>query len=195
MSLEALKKLIEDNKENKDIMDYVKGLNPITTDGVSSFLETEEGKKVLQPKLDGHFTKGLDTWKANNLSKILDEEINKRFPEESEEKKMLKKIQAELETEKNARVRESLKNKAITNLTGKGIPIEFSDFFLGNDDDSTTANLAKLESIWSTSLQKAVEEKFKENGRQPHNNPNPNQPDFSKMTDEEYYAYQQQNKK
>lgn len=179
MSLESLKKLIEENKENKDIMDYVKGLNPITPDGVSSFLETDEGKKVLQPKLDGFFTKGLETWKTNNLSKEIDTEINKRFPQESEEKKLLKKLEQDLASEKSARVRQELKNKAMSQMTSKSLPVDLADYFIGTDEDSTTANLTKFETVWSTTLQKMVEEKFKENGRDPNNNNNNN-----KITDE-----------
>jgi len=75
MALEQIRQLIESNKDNQDVQSYLKGLNPITPEGVTSFLDTAEGKKMLQPKLDAHFTKGLETWKEKTLPSILDDEI------------------------------------------------------------------------------------------------------------------------
>lgn len=63
MTLEELRAFIEANKDNQEVQSYLKGLNPITPEGVTSFLDTEAGKKILQPRLEQHFTKGLEAWK------------------------------------------------------------------------------------------------------------------------------------
>lgn len=168
MTLEELKKFIEENKDNQEVQNYLKGLYPITPEGVTSFLDTEAGKKLLQPKLDQHFTKGLETWKEKTLPTLLDDEIKKKFPGETEEQKRLRKLEDELAQERQARVKSELINKATTLATQKGLPVEIVSYFVGQDEEATTNNLTALETIWQQNLEKAVEAKFKESGRSPN---------------------------
>ena len=167
MTLEELKKFLEENKDNQEVQNYLRGLI-MTPEGVNAFLDTEAGRKLLQPKLDQHFTKGLETWKEKTLPTLLEEEIKKRFPAETEEQKRLRKLEEELAKERQARVKSELINKATTLATQKGLPVELVAYFVGQDEESTTNNLTALENIWQQHLQKAVEEKFKESGRTPN---------------------------
>lgn len=168
MTLEELKQFIEANKDNQEVQNYLKGLFPLTPEGVTAFLESEEGKRLLQPKLDAHFTKGLETWKEKTLPTLLDDEIKKKFPGETEEQKRLRKLEEELAKERQARVKSELVNKATTLATQKGLPVEIVSYFVGQDEDSTVNNLTALETIWQQNLEKAVEAKFKESGRTPN---------------------------
>ncbi len=167
MSLEQIRQLIEQNQNNQEVMNYLRGLI-LTPEGVNAFLDTEAGRKLLQPKLDQHFTKGLETWKEKTLPTLLEEEIKKRFPDETEEQKRLRKLEEELERERQARIKSELINKATTLATQKGLPVDLVAYFVGQDEDSTVNNLTALENIWQQNLQKAVEEKFKESGRTPN---------------------------
>jgi NH3-dependent NAD+ synthetase len=64
--------------------------------GIKDFLEnSEDGKKLLQSLSDNRVTRGIDTWKQNNLDKLVEEEIGKRFPPETEEKKETSRLGAE----------------------------------------------------------------------------------------------------
>lgn len=166
MSLEQIRQLIEQNQNNQEVMNYLRGLI-LTPEGVNAFLDTEAGKKLLQPRLDQHFSKGLETWKEKTLPTLLEEEIKKRFPDETEEQKRLRKLEEELERERQTRIRAELMNKATTLATQKGLPVDLVAYFVGQDEDSTVNNLTALENIWQQHLQKAVEEKFKDNGRAP----------------------------
>lgn len=140
----------------------------LTKDVVEKWLETEEGKRFIQPKLDSYFTKGLETWKNKTLPKIIEEEINKRFPPETEEQKRLRKLEEELRQEREQRLRETLKNKMIEKLTKNNMPIELVDFIVGSDEDTTEANYNRLKNIWENITKKYIEEKFKNEGREPH---------------------------
>lgn len=168
MTLEELKAFLEENKDNQEVQNYLKGLY-LTPEGVKGYLDTEEGKKILQPRLDAHFTKGLETWKEKTLPTILDEEIKKKFPGETEEQKRLRNLEEELAKERQARVKSELVNKATTLATQKGLPVEIVSYFVGQDEDTTVSNLTALENIWQQNLEKAVEAKFKESGRTPPN--------------------------
>jgi len=186
MDFNTVREFIEANKDNEDVKNYVGGL--VTPDRVKGYLDTEEGKKILQPRLDQYFGKGLESWKANNLEKIIDEEVAKKNPAETEEQKRLRKLEKELETEKGARQREALKNRALSFATQKGLPIELVEYLVGHDEDSTLSNLAVLEQVWQTSLQSAVEGKFQEGGRKPVKPQDPQVLDPKKMSTKDINA-------
>lgn len=152
---------LEKFKDTEDYKNYIGGL--MTTDRVSTFLETDEGKKLIQPTLDKYHSKGLETWKTNNLSKLMDEEIKKRFPESDPKDIKLAEIQQELERIKSEATRKDLTNKAIKLATSKGLPVEMVDFLVGNDEDTTTANLTTFEKLFNEKLSAGVEAKLKSN--------------------------------
>lgn len=168
MPLAQIKQLIEQNKDNQEVQNYLRGLI-LTPEGVNAFLDTPEGKKLLQPKLDQHFTKGLETWKEKTLPGLIEEEIKKKFPDETEEQKRLRKLEEELEKERQARVKSELLNKATTLATQKGLPVDLVAYFVGQDEETTVANIGNFETVFQKHLQAAVEAKFKENGRAPVN--------------------------
>ncbi|WP_426578881.1 hypothetical protein P5490_019880 [Bacillus altitudinis] len=76
MNIEEIKQFLAENKDDEEVKMFVGELSAVSADKVKGFLETEEGKKVLQPRLDQHFTKGLETWKADDLEKIVEEEVS-----------------------------------------------------------------------------------------------------------------------
>lgn len=166
MNIEEIKQFLEQNKENEEVKAFVGELSAVSADKVKGFLETEEGKKVLQPRLDQHFTKGLETWKANNLEKIVEEEVSKRNPSKTPEQLEVEKLRKEIEAEKAARNRETLVNKALKAADEKKLPKDVIDFFIGENEDSTLENLSKLEESFNAAVQTAVEVKFKESGRE-----------------------------
>ncbi|WP_337019954.1 DUF4355 domain-containing protein, partial [Oceanobacillus massiliensis] len=143
---------------------YIEGLSQLTPDGVTAFLEQEEGKKLLQPKLDKYFNTGLETWKNNNLSKLIDDEVKTRFPEKDAKDIELEKIRSDLQKMQIEKQRESLTNKAIKIANEQKLPIDLVDYFIGEDEDKTTQNLTRLKEVFDTHLQSAVDEKLKAGG-------------------------------
>jgi hypothetical protein len=165
ITLEDIKKFLSDNKDQDDVKSYLGELSTPTAEGVEGFLDTPEGRKLLQPRLDSNFTKGLNTWKEKNLDKLIDEEVKKRNPDETPEQKELAKLRKEIEDERKARNRETLVNKALKVAKEKNLPDGIVDFFIGDDEETTLSNLSKLEEDYSKAVQSAVESKFKEYGR------------------------------
>ncbi|MBT2572613.1 DUF4355 domain-containing protein [Bacillus sp. ISL-51] len=164
-TLEDVKKFLEENKENEDVKSYLNELSALSADKVNGFLDTEEGKRLIQPRLDSHFTKGLDTWKANNLDALVDAKVKELYPEETEEQKRIRKLEKELEDQKTAAQREKLLNKAVSYASEKQLPAGVVEFFIGEDEESTMKNLGAFEEKYNAALQKAIESKFQENGR------------------------------
>lgn len=168
MDLNEVKQFIEANKDNEEVKGYIGGF--ITSDRVTEFLEKEDGKKLLQPKLDNYFSKGLSTWRENNIEKLLDDEIKKRFPEKDVKDVELEKIRAELEKIKAESSRKELTNKALLVADEKKLPKELVDYFIGNDEENTTKNLEKLESVFSKHIETLVQERLKSSSYTPPKN-------------------------
>lgn len=165
---------LEKFRDTEDYKNYIGGL--MTADRVNDFLETEEGKKFIQPTLDKYHSKGLESWKTNNLSKLLDEEIKKKFPDEDPNSLELKKLQADLEAMKQETVRKDLTNKALKLATEKGLPIEMIDYLVGTDEDTTINNLSTFEKVFNEKLSAGIEAKLKANTHIPPTD-NPDQLD------------------
>lgn len=155
----------EQFKDSEDYTNYVNGL--VNDDRVTAYLETENGKKLMQPKLDSYFSKGLETWKSNNLQKLIDDKVSELYPEQTAEQKELATIKAQLAEMQAAATREKLKNSALTYATEKKLPTDIVDYFIGKDEAETTANLKKLESVFSAAIKAAAKDGLKQNSYTP----------------------------
>jgi len=169
MTLEEIKAFFEQNKDNADVQSYLGELRQPTAEDVEGFLDTEEGRKLLQPRLDSNFTKGLTTWKENNLEKLVDAEVKKRNPDKTPEQLELEKLRKELEDQKQAAAREKLTNKAVAYASENGLPTDVVSFFLGEDEDSTIKNLDLLKEKYEAAVSAAVDKTFDQNGRRIEN--------------------------
>jgi len=144
----------------------------ITLDQVKSFLDSDpEGQKFIQSVTDAKVTQGIKTWQTNNLENLLtqrlEQEISKRYPAETEEQKRLRALEQELANEKQTRIRAELHSRAVTEATKKGLPTGILDHFIGADEDQTAQNIAKLEAVWKSEVQREVEARFAAGGRAP----------------------------
>jgi hypothetical protein len=168
MDLNEIKTWLNEHKTDSDVSAYLGELSAVDATKAQAFLDTDEGKKVIQPRLDQHFTKGLETWKSNNLSSLIEEEVKKRNPQKSPAELEVEKLRKEIEDERKARNHESLVNKALKVADEKHLPKDVLNFFIGQDEETTTANLGKLEETFSKAVQAGVDAKFKAGGRQVH---------------------------
>jgi hypothetical protein len=160
MNLEEIKRFFEEQKDNEDVKSYLQGLSQVTPDGVSAFLDSEDGKKLLQPKLDSYFTKGLETWKSNNLKKIIDEELKKQNPPSNPLEQKLRDLERQI-------LLKDLKAQALNVATEQKLPVKLVDFFVGEDEESTLANLKTFQEVFSTHINERVQEQLKSGGINP----------------------------
>jgi len=177
MNLEEIKAWLLANKDNADVKTYLGELSTPTVEGVEGFLDTEAGKKVLQPRLDQNFTKGLNTWKEKNLSTLVAQEVAKQNPSKTPVEIALEELQKKYDDSEKAGKRKELMNTAIKKANEKGLPVDLLDFFVSDDEETTTANLAKLEETYNKAVQASVENKFKQGGRNFNNDGSNNKAD------------------
>jgi hypothetical protein len=55
--------------------------------------------------------------------------------------------------------------KAVDLLTENELDLEFRPFVIGSDEETTVAKVETLKKVWQNAINKAVETRFKENGR------------------------------
>lgn len=124
-------------------------------------------RSAIDSEKDVHANKHLDTWKANHLESLVDEEVKKRNPEKTPEQIELEKLRKEIDDERNARKREALKNAALAQATEKGLPVDLLDFLIADNEENTTANLGKFEEVITKVKQATTDELYKNNGGEP----------------------------
>lgn len=163
LDIEQLKTLVE-NGDKTALESYI--LSGIEKSDVETVSKTnDEVRRYFDSEKDRHADKSLNSWKENNLKGLIDEEVRKRNPEKSATDIELENLRKEIEDERKGRNREKLMNQAIKQANEKGLPVDILDFFVSDDEESTNANISKLEEAYTKAVQSAVENKFKENGR------------------------------
>lgn len=170
-----------DEKQEQSVVNQQEAANEnpkITPEFIDQLAKDEVFQKWLQSEKDRHFSKSLETWKENNLSTIVEEEIKKRYPEETEEQRQLRELKTQLEQLQRERQREAIRNQAYKQASEKGLPLELLDFFVADDEEKTIANLEVFEKVWNAAVQAQVNQTFKANGREPHRSSEPSQNDL-----------------
>ncbi|MGG1654363.1 DUF4355 domain-containing protein [Paenibacillus sp. NRS-1780] len=168
MKLEQVKQLIEENQTNEEWQTYLQGLNPYSVEGIEKFIQSNsQAKSWFDSTMDKRSAKSLETWKANHLESAVDAEIKKRFPAKDEKEIEVEKLRAEVENMKLEKQRERLTSQAIKIASEKKLPLPLVDFFVGTDEEATTANLAMLEQSLQLAIQQQVEQRLKGDGYTP----------------------------
>lgn len=165
MDLQEVKTYLETNSQDGAVIEYLNELKKPTAEAINVYLDSQEGAKLLQPRLDSYFSKGLQTWKDNNLNKLIDEEVAKRNPGETPEQKEIRELKAQIENDRNEREKEKLTNIAMKKANELGLPLDLVNHFIGADENTTISNLEDFNKLYQESIQTQVAAKFKQNGR------------------------------
>ena len=152
MNLEDVKKYLEENAKNEEVVDFMKSIQkPITRDTVESWCKNDsDGKSWLDRCCDLYATKAVNTarenaiakFKENELPKIIDDAIKKESnkgltPDQMKIKELEEKM-AKYEAEKAEALRlETNRNK----LKDNGMNIDLAKYIKTDDDIDFFKNL------------------------------------------------------
>jgi hypothetical protein len=136
---------------------------------ISEYLASDEGKKILQPKLDSYFTKGLETWKQNNLDKIVNEKLQSLNPSSTPEQKQIQELQQKLQQLEVAKNQESIKAQALQEIANTNVPASLVDLLVGDSIESTRLNIFNANNEITNLITKAVEQKLGDSSSTPKN--------------------------
>lgn len=179
-----LLKLIEGLEDETDVLDTlkeqeeIKGLiKPFDVEKIT----LEDFKKVIteNKEIKGYYTsekdravsKGIETFKSNNLQKLIDEELKKKSNEGlSEEAIQLKELQAKFEALEKEKTISELKGKYTKLLVEKGLNAELIDFVFNEDEEIFNSNVDKINSIIENSINAKTNEILNNNEYIPPSN-------------------------
>ena len=134
----------------------------LTLEELKNIINENEGFKAwLSSEKDRHFSTSLNTWKENNLSKEVDKEISKRYPEETAEQKKLRDLELKLQAMEQESKMKELKANTMRVINDKQLDSEILDFVLSDNEETTIANIDKFEGLIDRLANKRLEEKYK----------------------------------
>lgn len=159
MNFDEVIKALKEFEGSEEYNNFISGL--INDERVNAYLDTDNGKKLMQPRLDRYSNKSLESWKANNLQGLVDAKVKELYPDADPKDIEIQKLKQELAEQKASALRQTLTNKALTVANEKGLPADLVGYFIGADEDSTMENLSNFEKIYTGAISAKVDEKLK----------------------------------
>lgn len=163
MNIEEVKQFLEDNKHTDEVKELTNSF--VTKDKVETFLETEEGKRLLQPRLDRYHAKSLESWKENNLSQLVDEKLKELNPQETEEQRKIRELEERLNQAEREKTQQSLLNKVTQQLSQEGLPTDLANLLIAEDEEKLQENLELYKNVVETVTESTRKDILKQHGR------------------------------
>ena len=165
MDLKEFKEFYNANKENDEIKSFLNG-------ELQNYMSSDEGLKIIQPVLDSHGSKVVESFKKKGMEK----ELEKRIEAERERLKLelnppsnpleskLAELEAKLNKSENEKIMLDVKSKALKELK---YPELESLLSVSTDEESTLNNVKTINESIGGIIDKALESKLKAGARVP----------------------------
>ena len=153
MNLEDIKKYLDENKESKEVIDFMKSIQiqqPITRDTVEMWCKDGEGRSWLDRNCDLYATKAVNTARENAIAKFKQEELPKLIDDAikaksneglTPEQMQLKELQAQLDAMKAEKEQAELLNANVRKLKEVGLNTDLARFIKEDSDIDFFKNL------------------------------------------------------
>nr|DAX03720.1 MAG TPA: Major head protein [Bacteriophage sp.] len=113
--------------------------------------------KTVSKRLD----KSIESWKEKNLNNLIEEEINKRYPQKTEAEIKLEEINVALEKANKEKQQLELKMQYQELLIKSNIPVEMVNFLAGNDTEETIKNIETFKGLMVKYVDGEVDNRMK----------------------------------
>ena len=155
----ALLNEIEDDAEIDEIILGNGFAKPITdVDGLNSLLS---GNKELQGLFDKKVTAGIETFKKGGMQKLIEAEVLKRTGKnETPEQKEIRELKERLDKADQERAKAEMVAKYKDVFNEKKIPSTMLDFLLGEDEETTGANIELFENSMKQYIEAGIKAKL-----------------------------------
>jgi hypothetical protein len=132
--------------------DFAKSLvnSGLTLDAFKEKLQSDKSFiGFMDSARESHFTKALETWKTNNLDKLVQTKVKELYPEQDPKDLEVANLKKMIEDMQKDQIKKDLTNKAFKVANEKKLPVELIDFVVGNDEETTMKNIETLSSIFA----------------------------------------------
>ncbi|QAA30319.1 DUF4355 domain-containing protein [Clostridium manihotivorum] len=113
--------------------------------------------KTVSKRLD----KSIESWKTNNLENLINEEIDKRYPQKSEAEIKLEEMNKALEKSNEEKRQLELKMQYQELLVKSNIPVEMVKYLAGKDVEETMNNIEAFKGLMVQYVNGEVENRMK----------------------------------
>lgn len=165
-----VKEYFEQNKDNEEVKGFIGNFKEVPTlDMFKEKIEKDEDfKGYINSLKDSHFSKSLETWKSNNLQKLVDAEMLKKNPSLTPEQLELQNMKKEIENMKKEKARVEMSAKYKDVLNEKKIPSNLTDFLLNNEDEEViNSNITLFEESMKSYIDNMVNERLQQGSYTP----------------------------
>ena len=114
--------------------------------------------KTVNSRLD----KGIESWKDKNLNNLIEEEINKRYPQKSEAELQFEEQQKQIEKIQAEKQQLELQIRYQSLMAENKLPLEIMDFVAGKDIETTITNIGRFKELVEGMVEKRSQEILKE---------------------------------
>lgn len=121
----------------------------------------------LQGSFDKYFQKGLDTWKANNLEKLVNERLNELNPPKTEAEKKLMELEQKFLNSEKEKLIEKQRNAIYKKAKDVKLPDEVilkAENFISESEEKNIELVTLLSEAYQLGAGKTKEEILKNNG-------------------------------
>jgi hypothetical protein len=165
MNIEKIIAFLKEHEGEQAMLDFLSGLKLLTSETVKGYLETDDGKRLIQPMMDAYFTKGLDTFKEKTLPGLVEELHNKKYPPEDDRDKELRELREEVRAEKQQREKAERRTATLQKMSDSGLSdfIELVDRFTADTPEETDTHIKTMSEKLKTVVDAEVEKRMKLN--------------------------------
>jgi len=171
ITIDEVKSFLTENATDETVKGFVSELSKPSFESVSAFIETEEGKKLMQPMFDRRVTQGIDSYKQNHgaktqteineMLKAKEEEVrNKYAPKETPEQIKIRELEERLNNSEFQKTQAELKNNLVSALTDNGLSKELAGYVSVQNVDEIPAKISELKSIIDNQVKLGIESKL-----------------------------------
>ena len=173
MNIEEIKKFFADNKDDAAVKAFLAELSKVSEEQKKAIVDEwlkGPGAKELQSMADKEAEKKNKAFLENNLEKLVEAKYLEKHPPKDPHIAAMEAKLAEMEAEANRAkaeaAREKLRTFAGAYLTENKLSPHYVDFLIGNDEETTKANLEKFRATYDAELKTILDAKFKDAGRE-----------------------------
>ena len=168
LTIEMVREWLAANKAQDTVKAFLKelGVGPaLTADVVAPWLETDDGRKLVQPMIDKRVTEGVKTHDektkesvAAEVKRKLAEEMLKANPQETAEQKQLREIRSQMETIQKGAAKDKLISAVMAEAARVGIPTWWVDEYAGGTIEEAKVFIGKVKAQQDEIANKAKNE-------------------------------------
>ena len=139
------------------------------------FMETDEGRKILNPMFDKRVSTAIETWKTNNIDKVVNDELVKRGFVQTDEQKKMMELENEIASIRKEKEMAEKRAIALAELNANGLNATLADYIPHDSEESIRNGVTTFKSILDDLVAQEVKKKTAGTGAKPQgvNQPQP----------------------